>query len=184
MIDDLDDDDIAKRAEKLAQEWGAGKPAPAIRLDTDEERRWAAKLLAGRTEKARYSDDDLKVARKLFGSDNAERMKRTRDGRQVRMVPVVEKVEWYWWRTGDLRPDEWRIERIVNGRKEEVFRGTEMTALRGKLAEFRRLGISVRQIVLESEIQEDKARESHPTPKHKKRSVKFDLLQKLRRFKR
>ncbi|WP_062225692.1 hypothetical protein [Aureimonas frigidaquae] len=118
------------------------------------ERRMRAKLFAVSSRRIGHSvlsEDDQRIARRLIGADNAARIANAKEGRRVRLAPVITTVEYYWVRTGDLRPDEWRIDVKVNHRREEQFQGIDPDELEGRLAEYRRRNIAPKLILLEGQ---------------------------------
>lgn len=115
------------------------------------ERRMRAKLLPAGSEpvRSRLSEEDQRIAAKLMGSDNARRVASAREGRRVRLAPVVTVVEYWWVQSRDLRPSEWHIEVKVNYRREEKHTGTDPDELEDRLAEYRRRNIVTKEARLE-----------------------------------
>ena len=93
----------------------------------------------------RLTEEERRIAARLMGTANADRLAMAEWGRPVRLVPVQEWVEWWIVESGDLRPDAWHLDRIINGRREESFRGTDFEELAGLLADFRRRNVETRR---------------------------------------
>lgn len=117
------------------------------------ERRMRAKLFSTGSEPVRngLSEDDQRMARRLIGADNAARIANAREGRRVRLAPVVTTVEYYWVHTRDALPDYWHIDVKVNYRREEKHTGTDPDELEDRLAEYRRRNIAPKLILLEGQ---------------------------------
>lgn len=140
MTEEISDEELERQ---LRQKWFGGDSAPARPV---------------------YSEAEARLARRWFGSDNADRLGRAKDGQRVRIAPVVEKVEWWWVRSTDFMPDEWRVQRIVNGRKEECESGRDPQVLSRILAEHRRRNIPCLRVRLDA----DKLQEAKQAPARRK----------------
>ncbi len=129
---DFDEDDFAALEQRVRLVLFGGANAPSVPRLTEEERR---------------------IAERLLGSVNADKLARARSDRPVRVVPVHEVVLWWVVPSGDLRPDTWRIDRTINGKVEESLSGNDFDDLQSRLAEFRRRNIETRQFRRDQECQ-------------------------------
>ncbi|BAS00624.1 hypothetical protein BV133_3030 [Blastochloris viridis] len=151
-------------------------PTPVVdRLGDDDaelERRMRAKLFGGaRPAAPGLSEEDQRIAAKLLGADNAERLARRRVGdRPFRPVPVRIHYE-YWHQKVDYDPDGWwHIVRIENSKQfkhewshEDI--NAEIAALKAK-------GFTVREFRIGFEPRE---KDRKPT------SVRREILKRIGR---
>lgn len=107
--------------------------------DEELERRMRAKLLTGRPTPARegLTDQQRRIAERLIGVDNVQRLERQDGTRRFRPTPVRVHYE-YWWVAGtNLYPGGWNIARVENGRQQQHLWdhgdiGAEVKRLRAK----------------------------------------------------
>ncbi|WP_336741353.1 hypothetical protein [Aureimonas altamirensis] len=113
------------------------------------ERRMREKLLPAGSEpvRSRLSEEDQRIAAKLMGRSNAERISNAREGRRVRVAPVRITYEWYWFRVNGGYSGEhyyWRINRVENGsQRVKHASGSSVDSLEETLEELRNKGIHV-----------------------------------------
>lgn len=93
------------------------------------------------------TDDDLAIAAKLMGKDNAQRLAKRKPGsRPFRPAPV--RVEYLYYETHTGIVYQWRIERIVNGRRDGCRNYTFFEDMQPLLSALIKAGQTVRRITL------------------------------------
>lgn len=109
--------------------------------DEELERRIRAKFFSGGEREApRMSDEDQRMAERLVGRDNLQRIANARDGRRVRLSEVRVHYEWYWIDAGPGLMSSWRINRIENGRQSFYASGYDDEGLTTELFKLRNSG--------------------------------------------
>ena len=93
---------------------------------TDEERRWAQKLLQG---------------------DNLDRLgKASKTGRRFRPVPVVVWYEYWWFNGSSCWGGSWRMQRVENGKRTDHHYTSETEA---EINRLKAAGFTVREIPMD-----------------------------------
>ncbi len=92
------------------------------------------------------SAEEQLVARQLMGTGNAERVARAKPGQRVRLVPTVTWYEFYQTPGTLYSHAYWRLDRMVNNRRESSRDFANEDELRTEIAKLRSQNITVREI--------------------------------------
>ncbi|RWK53519.1 hypothetical protein [Mesorhizobium sp.] len=158
-------------------------------LDEDDEfseqqlQRMAEKLLAGYqppTALSGLGEKEQRMAAKLLGASNAERLARTGGDKPFKYRRPTHVIEYYMGAWG------WAVDLIENGKRLPFKSNLDDEKLRLVLAAIKQKGVPVRRFETEGEKQDrlDRERrlETNPTIKIKPKSARFDVLDELRDF--
>lgn len=155
--DDLTDDQIQRMAEKLLAGWQPASP------------------LAG------LDPQELRMAQRLLGRSNSERLATTYRGERFRYQRPVHVIEYYRSAFGG-----WTIDLLENGRRQAFKADLSDSQLGIVLAAIRKKGVPIRLFETEAEkhdrLVRERRLETNPTIKAKPRSERFGILNELKEF--
>jgi hypothetical protein len=113
------------------------------------ERQWRQKLDVDNYKKAALSDEEMRIAEKLVGRDNAERRKNWRGDRPLRLKPVLIHYETHWIPGDRYLGGRMAITRIENGRAtDHKWQEDDFDA---EVDRLRKAGFTVRHVITERE---------------------------------
>ncbi|TIP85188.1 MAG: hypothetical protein E5X58_34925 [Mesorhizobium sp.] len=145
--------------------------------------RMAEKLLAGYqppTALSGLGEKEQRMAAKLLGVSNAERLARTGGDRPFKYRRPNHTIEYYMGAWG------WAVDLIENGKRLPFKSNLDDEKLAIVLAAIKQKGVPVRRFETEGEKQDriDRERrlETNPTIKIKPKSARLDVLDELRDF--
>lgn len=117
--------------------------------DEELERRMRRKLFFNgpSSRQQKLSDVEQRIAEKLIGKDNTDRLQKRRpDHRPFRPAPVSVHFEYYWLDGGQYSMGCWKIVRIENGRStDHEWQHDDFNA---EIAMLKRKGYAVREFVV------------------------------------
>lgn len=122
--------------------------------DEELERRMRRKLFlngpSGRGDTVKLSYEEQRIAHKLFGRENTERLRchQQEDGRRFRPKPVLIHYEFYWFDTPGGGVRNWRVNRVENGRQEQYQWGSNVDELNACLKDVRAKGYRTKEVVM------------------------------------
>ncbi|CAN7600342.1 hypothetical protein LJR234_004643 [Mesorhizobium amorphae] len=139
--------------------------------------RMAAKLLAGYqppTALSGLGEKEQRMAAKLLGASNAERLARTGGDKPFKYRRPTHVIEFYMGAWG------WAVDLIENGKRLPFKSNLDDEKLAIVLAAIKQKGVPVRRFETEGEKQDrlDRERrlETSPTVKERPKSARFDIL--------
>jgi len=149
----------------------------------DELDRMAEKLLAGWQPASALTGMDqqeLKMAQRLLGTSNTERLATTSRGERFKYRRPVHVIEYYSSGWG------WTIDLLENGRRQTFKADLSDEHLGIVLAAIRKKGVPIRRFETEGEKQErlerERRLETNPTIKTRPKSARFDVFDELKDF--
>ncbi|PAQ09543.1 hypothetical protein [Mesorhizobium temperatum] len=159
-MEDLNDEFSEKQLQRMAEKLLAGYRAPTA--------------LSGLGEK------EQRMAAKLLGASNAERLARTGGNKPFKYRRPTHVIEYYMGAWG------WAVDLIENGKRLPFKSNLDDEKLALVLAAIKQKGVPVRRFETEGEKQDRHERErrleTNPTIKSKPKSARFDVLDELRGF--
>lgn len=112
-----------------------------------EQRMRRALFLSGPSNRGQQlSETERRMAAKLIGTDNVERLQNRRPERRFRPIPVRVHYEYWWFEGSDYHAGGYRIVRIENGR--QIDHKREHKNLQDEIAALRKKGFSVREVTI------------------------------------
>ena len=116
--------------------------------DEELERRMRRKLLlSGPSHRGQQLDEtERRMAEKLIGADNVERLQNRRSERRFRPTAVHVHYEYWWFEGSDYHAGGYRIVRVENGR--QIDHKREYRNLHDEIAALRKKGFSVREVTI------------------------------------
>ena len=98
-----------------------------------------------------FTPEQRRMAEKLLGRDNVERLQHAKEGRRFRPAPVQVHYE-YFEVPGDIyAPARFRIVRVENGRQEDHPWNAFETTMEDEVKRLREKGFTVRRVYLGDE---------------------------------
>jgi hypothetical protein len=121
--------------------------------DDELERQMRRKLLLNgvstRSAGQGLSADDQRIAAKLLGRDNAERLAARKSAKPFRPSAVIIHYEVYWVHETSHTLGRWCINRVENGRPEPHYWPSYSGDVQAEVAALRRKGFTVKQLKIE-----------------------------------
>jgi len=155
--DDLTEAQIQRMAEKLLSGWQPASP------------------LAG------LDPQEVRMAQRLLGRSNTERLASTRRDQRFRYQRPVHKIEYYRSAYGG-----WTIDLLENGKRQTFKADLSDSQLGIVLAAIKKKGVPVRIFETEGEkqlrLERERRLETNPTIKVRPKSERFHLLHEVKDF--